>query len=67
MMQADGVKPEQVTGKLSLAYMETIRKKIVTIQNKYLSNPAATGALNYRVVSMLPGQQDNEISGRLEL
>ena len=45
MMAADGVKPEQFTEELALAYMEAIGKKIESIQNKYLTRVGAAETL----------------------
>jgi hypothetical protein len=45
MMKADGVKPEQVTESMALAYMEAIGKKITAIQNTYLTRTGAQDAL----------------------
>lgn len=45
LMKADGVKPEQVTPEMALAYMEQIGRKIEMIQNKYLTNSAARQAM----------------------
>lgn len=45
MMRADGVKPEQFTEELAMAYMEAIGKKIESIQNKYLTRVGAAETL----------------------
>lgn len=53
LMKADGVKPEQVTPEMALAYMDAIGKKIQAIQNKYLTNPKARESLQLSVLGDL--------------
>lgn len=45
MMQTDGVKPEQITEKLVMAYMEAIGRKIQAIQTTYLTRNGAKEAM----------------------
>ena len=53
MMQADGVKPEQLTPELALAYMAAIGKKIVKMQSTYLTNPNSPRLFKETVLAIL--------------
>jgi len=46
MMAADGVKAEQVTEEMAIAYMDAVGKKIEAIQNAYLTRNGAKEALS---------------------
>lgn len=52
MMIADGVKPEQITEELCLAYLAAVGKKIVQIQNIYLTRNGAKQAMQNHVLSI---------------
>lgn len=52
MMKADGVKPEQLTEELALAYMAEIGRRIESIQNMYLTIPAAKAQMRKAVFAM---------------
>jgi len=45
LMAADGVKPEQLTQELIMAYMDTIGRKIAAIQSTFLTRVGAKEAL----------------------
>lgn len=53
MMRADGVKPEQVTESLALAYMQAIGCKIQSLQNTYLARNGARQAMQGAVLAEL--------------
>jgi hypothetical protein len=52
LMAADGIKPEQVTPELVLAYFEIVGRKIQQIQNIYLTRVGAKTALQELVVAL---------------
>ena len=41
LMKQDGVKPEQVTDEMCIAYLQTVNKKIQMIQSKLLTDQNA--------------------------
>jgi len=51
LMAADGVKPEQVTPELAMAYMVTVGKKIEAIQNTYLTRNGARDAIQTAILA----------------
>ena len=53
LMKADGVKPEQVTEDMAIAYMETIGKKIERIQSTYLTRCGAKEAMGSFVLEAI--------------
>jgi hypothetical protein len=53
MMRADGVKPEQVTESLAMAYMAAISRKIQALQNTYLTRNCAREAMQGAVLAEL--------------
>ena len=53
MMQADGVKPGQLTDSLAMAYMDAIGRKIQTLQNTYLTRNGAREAMQGAVLAEL--------------
>jgi hypothetical protein len=53
LMRADGVKPEQATPELALAYFAEVGRKIVKIQTQYLTEPGAAAAMRAAVFGML--------------
>lgn len=53
MMQADGVKQEQITQDLVFAYMDAIGKKIVKMQSAYLTNPNAPHLFKETVLAII--------------
>jgi hypothetical protein len=50
-MAADGIKPEQVTPDLALAYLAVVGQKIQQIQNVYLTRVGAKTALQQYIVA----------------
>ena len=52
LMAADGIKPEQVTPELALAYLAIVGRKIVQIQSTYLTRIGAKTALQQLVVAV---------------
>jgi len=50
MMKADGVTPEQINDDLVMSYMDSIGKKIQSIQSTYLTRNGAAKALSDYVV-----------------
>jgi hypothetical protein len=50
LMAADGIKPEQVTPEIALAYLEVVGRKIQQIQNTYLTRVGAKTALQQYIV-----------------
>ncbi len=53
LMAADGVKAEQVTPELAIAYAEAIELKITAIQSTYLARNGAKEAMQSTVLAML--------------
>ena len=53
LMKKDGVKPEQVTVELSLAYMDEVGKRIESLQTKRLTNPDFKGLFDSAVLKLL--------------
>jgi hypothetical protein len=51
LMAADGIKPEQVTPDLALAYLAVVGQKIQQIQNVYLTRVGAKTALQQYIVA----------------
>ena len=52
MMKADGVKPEQFTEELAMAYMAAIGRRIESIQNLYLTSPEAKAQMRKTIFAM---------------
>jgi hypothetical protein len=52
LMAADGIKPEQVTPEIALAYLAVVGRKIEQIQNVYLTRAGAKTALQQYIVAM---------------
>jgi hypothetical protein len=52
LMAADGIKPEQITPELALAYLEIVGRKIQQIQNTYLTRVGAKTALQELVIAV---------------
>ena len=52
LMAADGIKPEQVTPELALAYLAIVGRKIVQIQSTYLTRIGAKTALQQLVAAV---------------
>jgi hypothetical protein len=52
LMKQDGIKPEQVTPEIALAYLDVVGRKIVQIQNKYLTLVGAKTAMQQVVVEL---------------
>jgi hypothetical protein len=52
LMAADGIKPEQVTPELALAYLAIVGRKIVQIQSTYLTRVGAKTALQELVIAV---------------
>jgi hypothetical protein len=52
LMDADGIKPEQVTPELAMAYLDIVGRKIVSIQNTYLTRVGAKKALQDLVIAL---------------
>jgi hypothetical protein len=53
LMAADGIKPEQVTPDLALAYLEIVGRKIQQIQTGYLTKIGAKEAMQTTVFGLL--------------
>lgn len=53
LMRADGVKPEQVTTELAMAYMDAVGKKITMIQETYLTRNGGKEAMQSNILVML--------------
>ena len=51
LMEADGIKPEQVTPEIALAYLAVVGRKIQQIQNTYLTRVGAKTALQQYIVA----------------
>ena len=51
LMAADGIKPEQVTPEIALAYLAIVGRKIQQIQNAYLTRIGAKTALQQYIVA----------------
>ena len=56
MMIADGVKPEQITEDLCLAYFAAVGKKIIQIQNIYFTRNGAKQAMQDYVLTLSEAQ-----------
>jgi hypothetical protein len=52
LMAADGIKPEQVTPDIALAYLAVVGRKIEQIQTTYLTRVGAKTALQELVVAV---------------
>jgi hypothetical protein len=52
LMAEDGIKPEQVTPEIALAYLDVVGRKIVQIQSKYLTLVGAKTAMQQVVVEL---------------
>jgi hypothetical protein len=53
LMKADGVKPEQVTTELVMAYFDEVGRKIKSIQSIYLTRNGAKQAMCQAVLSKI--------------
>jgi hypothetical protein len=51
-MAADGIKPEQVTPDIALAYLAVVGRKIEQIQTTYLTRVGAKTALQELVIAV---------------
>jgi hypothetical protein len=51
LMEADGIKPHQVTPEIALAYLAVVGRKIQQIQNTYLTRVGAKTALQQYIVA----------------
>jgi hypothetical protein len=52
LMAADGIKPEQVTPDIALAYLAIVGRKIQQIQSTYLTRVGAKPALHRLIESV---------------
>lgn len=53
LARADGVKPEQLTDELALAYMDAIGRKISEIQGIYLTRNGGKQAMQQAVYALM--------------
>ncbi len=53
LMKSDGIKPEQITTELALAYLDEVGRKIKLFQSIYLTRNGARDAIQSRVGDLL--------------
>jgi len=51
LMKQDGVKPEQVTDEMCIAYLQTVNRKIQIIQSKLLTDQNAKKEFSKKILA----------------